>query len=431
MLDFRPPLDSPALIGAMKLVLPLYMKMALHGTRVEVVPGAVERFQKVAGKRGMICPNHSNRHDPQVMFALAKILGEDVNFVAAREVFDWDHGRNGWWLQHLGCFSVVRGAPDRESFKTSRRIIAEGKKKLVLFPEGEISRQNDTLMPLESGAAQLCFWAVDELAKSHTETHGANDKANDKKNEPVYIIPVALKYTYAGDVRISMMKTLNLLEAETGITPGAGDSLYTRLRHVAVQLLITLEAEYGVKPSDDQTVDQRINNLRNYILQSAAQQLHITLPEGEPQLSQVRILHNAIDDFVYSDDQPKSDYQKKIHEQKVAMVRGLYKDLDRVVNFIVIYENYFRERNTQERFSDMLERLESEIIGGDPSIKGERVVYANVGEPIDMTALYPEYKTAKKKVLQAVTSNLETQLTTMLAELEKRRIPMSIDATEV
>ncbi len=423
MLDFRPPKDSSALIGAMKLVLPLYMKFQLHGTRVELVPGALERFKKVAGKRGMICPNHSNRHDPQVVFALAKILGEDVNFVAAREVFDWDNGRNGWWIQHLGGYSVVRGAPDRESFKTTRRIIAEGKKKLVLFPEGEISRQNDTLMPLESGAAQLCFWAVEELAKSHAETNG--------KEEPVFIIPVALKYTYAGDVRASMMKTLKLLEDETGITPGANDSLYTRLRHVAVQLLITLEKEYGVKPAAEETIDQRINNLRSYILHNAAQLLHITLPEGESQLSQVRVLHNAMDDFVYADDQPKSDYQKKIHEQKASMVRGLYKDLDRVVNFIVIYENYFRERNTQERFSDMLERLEGEIIGGDPTIKGERVVYANVGEPIDMTALYPEYKSAKRKVLQTVTSNLETQLSTMLAELEKRRIPMAIDATEV
>ena len=72
MLDFRPPLDTPVLIKTMNMVLPLYMKFALHGTRVEPVPGAVERFRTVAGKRGMICPNHSNRHDPQVMFALAK-----------------------------------------------------------------------------------------------------------------------------------------------------------------------------------------------------------------------------------------------------------------------------------------------------------------------------------------------------------------------
>ena len=163
MLDFRPPKDNPALISVVKLFLPIYMKVKLHDTQVQPVAGAVERFDVVRGKRGMICPNHSNRHDPQVMFAFARIVKEDFNYIAAREVFDWDDGWNGWWIQRLGAYSVVRGAADRESFKMTRKIIAEGKKKLVLFPEGEISRQNDTLMALESGAAQLCFWAVEEL----------------------------------------------------------------------------------------------------------------------------------------------------------------------------------------------------------------------------------------------------------------------------
>src|SRR5262249_20687781 len=161
--DFRPPLDTPALIGMVKLFLPVYMKLELNDTRIKVVDGALDRFKVTAGKRSMLCPNHSNRHDPQVMFSFSKVVDEDFNFVAAREVFDWRNGRNGWWLQHLGCYSVVRGAADRESFKMTKKILVEGKKKLVLFPEGEISRQNETLMPLESGAAQMTFWAMDEL----------------------------------------------------------------------------------------------------------------------------------------------------------------------------------------------------------------------------------------------------------------------------
>ena len=103
------------------------MKVVLHDTRVMPVEGALQRFHAADGMRAMICPNHSNRHDPQVMFALSRYAGEDFNFVAAREVFDWDQGMNGWWLQHLGCYSVVRGASDRESFKTSKRILVEGK----------------------------------------------------------------------------------------------------------------------------------------------------------------------------------------------------------------------------------------------------------------------------------------------------------------
>ncbi|MFN8551670.1 MAG: lysophospholipid acyltransferase family protein [Candidatus Obscuribacterales bacterium] len=201
MLDFRPPLDSPPLIALVNLTLPLYMKFGLCDTKVQLAPGALERFKSYKGKRALICPNHSNRHDPQVMFEFSRLAGETFNYVAAREVFDWQNGFNGWWLQHLGCYSVVRGAADRESFKMTKKILTEGKNKLVLFPEGEISRQNDTLMPLESGAAQLTFWAVEELAK-----HAAGAAL-----EPVYLMPIAIKYTYPKNIENGLKITLSAL----------------------------------------------------------------------------------------------------------------------------------------------------------------------------------------------------------------------------
>jgi hypothetical protein len=106
---------------------------------------------------------------------------------------------------------------------------------------------------------------------------------------------------------------------------------------------------------------------------------------------------------------------------------SLYRDLDRVVNFISIYEGYFKETNTQERFADMLERLETEIIGGEPSFKGPRLVYLDVAESINMTALLPEYKTAKKKILATVIEQVRNQMSTMLVGLEKLRTPILLE----
>jgi 1-acyl-sn-glycerol-3-phosphate acyltransferase len=166
VLDFRPPKDSPLLLNFIKICSPMYKKIGLGGVQLKIEKGALERFEKLKGKRTMICPNHSNRHDPQTMFFFGQAVGECFNYVAAREVFEWDGGMNGWWLQRIGAYSVVRGAPDRESFKTTKRILSEGKRKLVLFPEGEISRQNDTLLPLETGAAQSTFF----LSLSNTPT---------------------------------------------------------------------------------------------------------------------------------------------------------------------------------------------------------------------------------------------------------------------
>ena len=148
------------------------------------------------------------------MFSFSRNVGEDFNFIAAREVFDWDRGMNGSSLNIWDVTELCAGAADRESFKTTKRLLCKGKKRVVLFPEGEISRQNDTLMPLESGAAQMTFWALDELAK-----HGNQDAE-------MVIIPIALKYTYAVDIKRSLANTIGQLEERLSLPVKAdGDQL--------------------------------------------------------------------------------------------------------------------------------------------------------------------------------------------------------------
>jgi 1-acyl-sn-glycerol-3-phosphate acyltransferase len=414
MLDFRPPLDSPPLITLVNACLPLYMKFSLHDTRVQPAPGAIERFKTYKGKRALICPNHSNRHDPQIMFDFSRLAGETFNYVAAREVFDWRNGMNGWWLQHLGCYSVVRGAADRESFKMTKKILSEGKKKLVLFPEGEISRQNDTLMPLESGAAQLTFWAVEELAK----------QAAGAAIEPVYVIPMALKYTYPKDIQNGLKDTLAILEENLGLTAG-DNSVYHRLRNISEKLLVTLEKEYSMTPAPGAELNQRVADLRQSILTNVSHQLQVEIPTSGRQLEMVRILRNHIDDFIYAPEKDFSEYEKKVHEERASTLRGFYADLDRVVNFIAIYDGYLKEQLSQERFGDILDRLEREILRtGEPSFRGARVVHLDVGEPINLSERYADYKSAKKVTIAKVTDEIFGQVSGMLTKLDQYRKPI-------
>ncbi|MBC7996636.1 MAG: 1-acyl-sn-glycerol-3-phosphate acyltransferase, partial [Leptolyngbya sp.] len=321
MLDFRPPKDSPLLLNFIKLCSPAYKKIGLGGLQLKIQEGALQRFQKLKGKRTMVCPNHSNRHDPQTMFFFGQTAGECFNYVAAREVFEWDGGMNGWWLQRIGAYSVVRGAPDRESFKTTKRILCEGKRKLVLFPEGEISRQNDTLLPLETGAAQLSFWGLEEVDKQASEEH-------------VYILPVALKYTYTGDIKPKLSETLSVLEEKLSVTRQPDSKLYQRLMAVAAKLISLLESEYDKKPAKDATLNDRITSLRESILHRMAGYLNVELPKSGKPLDAVRLFRNKIDDFVYEDEGKLSEYERKRHEEKSAAIKTFYKDLDRVVNFI-------------------------------------------------------------------------------------------------
>ncbi len=413
MLDFRPPKQSPFLITFIKLCAPLYKKYGMSDTEIKVKAGALERFQTLKGQRALVCPNHSNRHDPQAMFFFGQAAKETFNYVAAREVFDWDHGFNGWWLQHIGAYSVVRGAPDRESFKMTKKILSEGKQKLVLFPEGEISRQNDTLLPLETGAAQLSFWALDELDKQGLGEH-------------LFIVPIALKYTYTGDITPSLTDTLTRLETKMSVARPSGSKLYPRLMAVAEKLISSLESEYDQRPAKDATLSDRITALRLAILSRMSNYLNVELPHSDRTLDSVRILRNKIDDFVYEDEQGLSEYERERHEEKAAAIKSFYKDLDRVVNFVSIYDGYIRSHMTQERFADVLERIEHEVLG-ETKVKGPRCILIDVGNPIDLRNYQSEYKTNKKAALQKITEDLSTQMNSMLETMEHERMKKFVD----
>jgi 1-acyl-sn-glycerol-3-phosphate acyltransferase len=428
MLDFRPPLDWPFLLWWAKINFPLYMKLTLGDTTIKIEKGALARFQKLKGRRTMVCPNHSNRHDPQVMFAFSREAEEYFNFVAAREVFDYDHGVNGWWLQHAGCYSVVRGAADRESFKTTRRILVENKKKLVLFPEGEISRQNDTLMSLETGAAQLSFWAladlekvVGEIGNKDSDPLAPRGPGGPTGGATIYIQPMAFKYTYPYDISSSLRETLKTLEAKLGIKANLEDGFQPRLMALCEKLLTALEKEYDVKPVEGATMNERVRFLRMHILECLAPKLGVELPKGGKELECVRILRNKIDDFIYQDDKNRSAYEREAHEEKQRIYRGYYRDLKRVTNFVAIYAGYVTEHMTQERFSDVIERLEVEILDGEPSIKGPREVLIDVGEAIDLSQYYQDYKTKKKETISKVTEEIAAQISSMLVKMDTTR----------
>lgn len=408
MLDFKPPQDNALVIGLCKMFMRQILFFRCHDTRVLVNGDGLQRFKQLAGKHALVCPNHSYRHDPEVMFEFGRQAGEVFNYVAAREVFDYNNGFNGWLLQKLGCYSVVRGAADRESFKTTKSLLAAGKKKLVLFPEGEISWQNENILPLESGAVQLSFWALEELQKT-------------KPQEPLVILPIALKYTYRKNITPALDACITRLEAKLGLAHPAGETLYQRTRHAALKVLESLERQYGCKIAADASVSDRMTQVKERSLRSMADVLDVELPPVKnTYLDWVRVLRNAMDDFIYADTKEMSEYERKLHEERRAQIKQFYRDLDRIVGFIALYDGYLSPPATQERIANVVEMLEAEVFG-EKSVKGPRLVTVEVGKPIDLLAMFPDYKKSKRATLEQATAQLSAQIHGMLDVLEQQR----------
>ena len=283
-------------------------------------------------------------------------------------------------------------------------------------------------MTLESGAAQLSFWALSDLEKVVGEI-------GNKDNDPlsprgpggptpgatIYIQPMALKYTYPYDISSSLRETLKTLESKLGIKSNLEDGFNPRLLALGDKLLCALEREYEVKPEEGATTNERLKFLRGHILDTIAHKLGVELTPGSKELECVRVLRNKIDDFVYQEDKSLSAYERQVHEEKEHVYRGYYKDLNRVVNFIAIYAGYVTEHMTQERYGDVIERMEVEILGGAPTIKGPRQVLIDVGEAIDLSQYYQDYKTRKKETIAKVTEEVAAQISAMLLKLDSTR----------
>ena len=143
-------------------------RLYLKGLTLDVDAESIARLEAIRGHSTVLAPNHPAHEDPMVMFLLSKRLSQPFYYMAAREAFD--RGRFGaircYLMQRCGVYSVVRGTVDRDAFRTTRALLFKGDWPIVIFGEGEISRQNDTVMRFERGIVQMCFWALDDMAKA-------------------------------------------------------------------------------------------------------------------------------------------------------------------------------------------------------------------------------------------------------------------------
>src|SRR5439155_24883063 len=107
-----------------------------------------------------------------------------------------------------------------------------------------------------------------------------------------------------------------------GLKADNSQSPYQRMRAISEKLLSSLEKEYGRKPPEGASLNERIDSLRTFILKTIASYLQLQISEKETQLDQVRIVRNALDDFIYSDEKEMSAYERKIHDEMAAQVKG-------------------------------------------------------------------------------------------------------------
>ncbi len=402
MLDFKPPKPNTLVIKLVEAVMPLVNRLHLKGLTLDIDAESIARLKTTDGCPTVLAPNHAASADSAVVFLLSKQHAQPYYYyMAARETFDIGKlgGLRSFLMQRCGAFSIVRGTADRNAFRTTREILSKGDRPLVIFGEGEISRQNDTVMRFERGATQLCFWALDDMQKADI-------------SKPLYIVPIGIKYRYPQDMWDVIDAALTDLEQT--ILPSAERTpveRYQRLRRIGVAVFKTLAAEYQYKLDDNLPFDAHIQRLKAQMLSHTEQIMGIHT-DGD-MLTRIRALKNLVDAEVYKDIDEMTEYERKIHEELLQKFQQFYPDLNRLVNFIAISDGYVAEAPSAERFLDVITRLEREVFGSGKK-QGPRVASIRVGEPINLRDCYDTYKRKKRETVEQVTLELETAVQTLV-----------------
>lgn len=389
---FDEPRESAIIVALAKLILPAVLLVKYGSSQLSISAESLQRFKNIPTQRVILCPNHSSWDDSDMIFAFSRLLRENFHYLTAWEVF---HSRFGccFWLQHVGCYSIVRGIPDRLSYRTTIDLLAKGKQKIVIFPEGEISHDSQRLLPIRPGIVHMAMSALKKLKRLGG-------------NLPIYILPMVLKYKLEGDLSTILQISLNDLFRAEGLPVDPDMPLYAQVKLIANRLLIRLEAEYQEVPTVDENVNSRIESLRAKIIAHVARELGVELSPGTNSLDVAHTLQSIVYAALYYKN-------RRTDNLSPSKLRLLAKDLHRVVNFISVYENFVGPSSSYERLAELIDLLETEILHRR-SHKGKKTVHIAVGNPINLSDYYEQFLVDKETAENAILSRYRQEMEDMI-----------------
>ncbi|MBF2001503.1 MAG: 1-acyl-sn-glycerol-3-phosphate acyltransferase [Synechococcales cyanobacterium M58_A2018_015] len=382
---FYPPKLNPPLVRLLQTLGPTVVRWT-HQLELIISTESDVQLSTLQNQPCLLLCNHPTFHDPIVLFLFSARLGKPFYYLAAHEQFS---GIQGQLYQRLGAYSVRRGQPDRASVAQTFQVLAQPDSKLVIFPEGGCSFQNDTVMPFRPGAVQMALQSLAKQARAGT----ASD---------LLVVPMSLKYRYTRSMTAVIEQTLSQLEQATGAS-GIGNS-YQRLREVSGRVIRQCELEYGLTPPPTADWNQRITNIKTEILQQCEQRLGVTPIPGIANRERVYHMQQLLED-----------------RYSVFLADGtdswevLHKALGRVLNFDAIYDGYVAEKPTPERFLDTLIRLEREVFNIDqPTPKGYRQAFLRVGTPVPLKPYLNDYAKNRTATVKTLVHELQQTVQTNL-----------------
>lgn len=204
-----------------------------------------------AGHSILLTPNHPRTADPLAMGFLNEALSCNIYAMASWHLFNQSRLYH-WAIRRMGGFSVNREGVDRQAISTAVDLLAEGKRPLIIFPEGATGRTNDSLRAMLDGVAFIARAAAKKAAR----------QASPKK---VVVHPIAIKYLFQGDIHEATDKILTEIEKRLTWRTASHLPLLQRVAKVGQALLGLKETEF-LGEVQTGTLAERLERLIDHLL---------------------------------------------------------------------------------------------------------------------------------------------------------------------
>jgi hypothetical protein len=193
---------------------------------------------------------------------------------------------------------------------------------------------------------------------------------------------------------------------------------------IADRVLDANEDLYGIMAEPGDSLQLRLDRLRETMLRRVAEGLATELPPGidragrvVPLRNRIRKLFTAANAIIHAPDEKGGRYALELDERRRRRAGKLRKELRRVLEFVAMTGDYSSEVQTQERFLDVLGRLELEVFGKLRFLP-PRGVAITAGAPLDLALHFREYlkdpAAASESVMQAQEQAVRACLDSMM-----------------
>jgi len=397
MQAFRKPKPNLVVTRASKFILPFWLRLkeqlsiTISGDQTDL-----DAFSK--SRRAVILLNHPDRQDPFVIVELAKKMHEEFYCIAARECFDWDNGWRGWLFQSLGCYSVARGKADFHSIATTEKILREGRRKLVVFPEGEITADGEKLHNLQKAIFHIMLDVQKELS--------AGDLAASEKS--VVIIPAAIKFSLKGDLKSAVAPALKKIEKRLALNCKKHTDVFSRINTVVDAYLCRVYDAYGLEKSAA-SLEQLAALAAVEILQKIAAKTGLNCNDTLPPTERLYDVRNKAAE--------NADCDSVARKPKAFHCAGIAKpcigsDFERIERLLIL-QRMLAHPSSEIQCCRMLDFIESELSGAITA-KGRQSCVVSLGTPIEVSSFVGLYTESKEKGVNDLSEHFRRKLQHML-----------------